>query len=312
MVFYTRFPVRLAALIVFSSLGSIAASAQQPKNPDTDIPTFAKESPKAVESARPESGAALNPIAPEPSIVIAAGAPPEGEALIVPPAPRVVAYKPGMIVLPQNGLGATSGYTAQAASATSPLAVNSSYGYRRDPFTGRGRRHTGIDFHARYGDTVGASAFGTVIFAGVKHGYGNIVILDHGNGVTTYYAHLSAMYVAVGQELAEGQILGAIGSTGRSTGPHLHYEVRANGHPLNPSATISFNEGVTYVNGRPLNSDGTLEENDEEGEPAAAPQNSAPPQSPAAQPAARPRRVAQTQSGEKMTVFYAKDSITSY
>jgi murein DD-endopeptidase MepM/ murein hydrolase activator NlpD len=278
MVFYTRFPVRLAALIVFSSLGSIAASAQQPKNPDTDIPTFAKESPKAVESARPESGAALNPIAPEPSIVI----------------------------------GATSGYTAQAASATSPLAVNSSYGYRRDPFTGRGRRHTGIDFHARYGDTVGASAFGTVIFAGVKHGYGNIVILDHGNGVTTYYAHLSAMYVAVGQELAEGQILGAIGSTGRSTGPHLHYEVRANGHPLNPSATISFNEGVTYVNGRPLNSDGTLEENDEEGEPAAAPQNSAPPQSPAAQPAARPRRVAQTQSGEKMTVFYAKDSITSY
>ncbi|HEX8746134.1 MAG TPA: peptidoglycan DD-metalloendopeptidase family protein [Pyrinomonadaceae bacterium] len=109
------------------------------------------------------------------------------------------------------------------------------FGGRRNPFGGLGSEfHTGQDISALSGTPVMAAAQGTVIFAGWQNGYGQIVIIDHGNGLTTRYGHLSGIDVELGQLLARGQQLGRVGSTGRSTGPHLHYEVRINDEPVNP------------------------------------------------------------------------------
>jgi murein DD-endopeptidase MepM/ murein hydrolase activator NlpD len=109
------------------------------------------------------------------------------------------------------------------------------FGGRRNPFGGWGSEfHTGQDIATLWGTPVVAAAQGTVIFAGWQNGYGQIVIIDHGNGLTTRYGHLSGIDVEIGQQLARGEQLGRVGSTGRSTGPHLHYEVRINDEPVNP------------------------------------------------------------------------------
>jgi murein DD-endopeptidase MepM/ murein hydrolase activator NlpD len=109
------------------------------------------------------------------------------------------------------------------------------FGGRRNPFGGSSSEfHTGQDIATLWGTPVVAAAGGTVIFAGWQNGYGQIVIIDHGNGLTTRYGHLSGIDVEVGQQLARGEQLGRVGSTGRSTGPHLHYEVRINDEPLDP------------------------------------------------------------------------------
>jgi len=93
--------------------------------------------------------------------------------------------------------------------------------------------HEGIDIAAPYGTPVRAAAAGRVIIAGSSGGYGNLVVIDHGNGMATAYAHLSAIYAA-GGSVGQGQSIGAVGSTGHSTGNHLHFEVRINGSPVNP------------------------------------------------------------------------------
>lgn len=109
------------------------------------------------------------------------------------------------------------------------------FGGRRNPFGGSTSEfHTGQDIATLWGTPVIAAAQGVVIFAGWQNGYGQIVIIDHGNGLTTRYGHLSGIDVEVGQQLARGEQLGRVGSTGRSTGPHLHYEVRINDEPVNP------------------------------------------------------------------------------
>jgi len=111
-----------------------------------------------------------------------------------------------------------------------PGAINS-------PFGGR-RHHPGIDIAGATGDPVVAAAAGTVVLAGMAPagyaGYGNVVLVDHGQGVATLYAHLSRVDVAMGQAVTQGQLLGAIGATGEATGPHLHFEVRDGGHPVDP------------------------------------------------------------------------------
>ncbi len=109
----------------------------------------------------------------------------------------------------------------------------SGFGGRSDPFSGEGAYHTGVDISAPTGTPVHASADGRVEFAGFYHGYGRVVIVSHGNNYETYYAHLSASNVIEGQEVRRGEIVGAVGSTGHSTGPHLHYEVRIGGTPVN-------------------------------------------------------------------------------
>jgi murein DD-endopeptidase MepM/ murein hydrolase activator NlpD len=113
--------------------------------------------------------------------------------------------------------------------------INNEFGFRRNPFGGRTYEfHPGMDISGDRGDLVVAPANGTVINAGWKGGYGNMVEIDHGNGLTTRYGHLSHIDVEVGDTITRGQLLGLVGSTGRSTGPHLHYEMRLNDRPVNP------------------------------------------------------------------------------
>ena len=112
--------------------------------------------------------------------------------------------------------------------------VTSEFGVRTDPFLGIGALHTGIDFRAEVGDPVHATGPGKVIGAGRQGGYGLCVDVDHGNGVVTRYGHLSSVTVSVGDEVKAGSQLGLAGSTGRSTGPHLHYETRVAGEPVDP------------------------------------------------------------------------------
>ncbi len=112
--------------------------------------------------------------------------------------------------------------------------MSSPFGVRLDPFLGRPAMHTGIDLRGEIGEPVHATAAGKVTIAGREGGYGNMVELDHGNGLATRYGHLSQIDVKVGQTVHIGQVVGRIGSTGRSTGPHLHYETRINGEPVNP------------------------------------------------------------------------------
>jgi len=120
-----------------------------------------------------------------------------------------------------------------------PLAgghdVTSGFGIRRDPFVGSMAMHPGLDLRASRGTPVRATADGVVSIAGRNAGYGNMVEIEHKNGVSTRYGHLSAIAVAEGQHVKAGEIVGRVGSTGRSTGPHLHYETRINGEPTDPS-----------------------------------------------------------------------------
>ncbi|MFN5399499.1 MAG: murein hydrolase activator EnvC family protein [Pseudanabaena sp.] len=116
--------------------------------------------------------------------------------------------------------------------------VTSNFGWRTHPILGTERFHAGIDFGADYGSLIYASEQGRVIYADWYGGYGNAVIIDHGNGMTTLYAHCSDLYVKDGDVVVKGQPIAAVGSTGFSTGPHLHFELRANGEPIDPAAYL--------------------------------------------------------------------------
>lgn len=110
----------------------------------------------------------------------------------------------------------------------------SSFGMRIDPFSGEGSFHRGVDISAPYGSPVRVTADGVVVQAGYLGGYGRTVVVDHGGGLQTWYAHLSRISVIPGQEVRRGEIIGGVGSSGRVTAPHLHYEVRIAGNPVNP------------------------------------------------------------------------------
>ncbi|MBQ8106613.1 MAG: peptidoglycan DD-metalloendopeptidase family protein [Afipia sp.] len=114
------------------------------------------------------------------------------------------------------------------------VEFSSGFGVRSDPFLGRPAMHSGLDFRASTGDPVRATANGKVVNAGWSGGYGRMVEIDHGNGLSTRYGHLSAINVKVGERIAIGQVIGEVGSTGRSTGPHLHYETRIDGDAVDP------------------------------------------------------------------------------
>ncbi len=112
--------------------------------------------------------------------------------------------------------------------------ISSGFGYRADPFTGAGAFHPGLDFRGPIGAPIYAAAPGRVSFVGQRSGYGNCVEIDHGNGLQTRYAHISGFRTQVGRQVSPGEVIGLIGSTGRSTGPHLHFEVRIADRPVNP------------------------------------------------------------------------------
>ena len=117
--------------------------------------------------------------------------------------------------------------------------MSSFFGERQDPFTGHQAFHRGVDFAGRQGDDVIAVAAGVVTFSGDRSGYGNTVEISHGNGYMTRYAHNSLNAVAPGQMVTRGQVLAAMGSTGRSTGPHVHFEVLRNGQQVNPASFVA-------------------------------------------------------------------------
>ena len=112
--------------------------------------------------------------------------------------------------------------------------ISAGFGQRLDPFSGEGVFHSGVDIRTPYGTRVESAGDGIVLEAGFDSGYGNAIVLDHGYGMTTKYGHLSKIFVVVGQEVERGQVIGAVGMTGKTTGPHLHYEVIVNDTPVNP------------------------------------------------------------------------------
>lgn len=114
------------------------------------------------------------------------------------------------------------------------VELSSGFGVRSDPFVGRPAMHTGLDFRGQTGDPVRATANGKVVTSGYQGGYGRMIEIDHGNGLSTRYGHLSASNVRVGEIVKIGQVIGEVGSTGRSTGPHLHYETRIDGEAVDP------------------------------------------------------------------------------
>jgi len=137
-----------------------------------------------------------------------------------------------------NDTGVPPGWVPQTGPwdwpAPGDYTITSSFGTRVDPITGAAGFHEGVDIAGDIGLRVVAARRGVVVSSGWSGGYGNLVILDHGDGVRTCYAHLSAISVSNGQVVEKGQEVGRMGSTGRSTGPHLHFQVNVNGKPVNP------------------------------------------------------------------------------
>ncbi len=126
------------------------------------------------------------------------------------------------------------------------------FGKREDPFTGIGAFHAGVDIRAPKGEPVLAAGDGVVARAEWSGAYGRLVVIDHGAGISTYYGHLSRIDVIAGQEVRRGQVIGAVGSTGRTTGVHLHYEVRQGGNPVNPYIFLRKSARVASVPRRDL------------------------------------------------------------
>jgi len=131
-------------------------------------------------------------------------------------------------------LNATLSLVPYRKPVVGEVEFTSGFGVRSDPFLGRPAMHTGLDFRAATGDPVRVTANGRVVSSGWSGGYGRLVEVDHGNGLATRYGHLSEIHVKVGDVVKIGQVIGAVGSTGRSTGPHLHYETRIDGDAVDP------------------------------------------------------------------------------
>jgi murein DD-endopeptidase MepM/ murein hydrolase activator NlpD len=125
-----------------------------------------------------------------------------------------------------------------------PVRLSSPFGVRRDPLDGHSRQHLGIDLAAPEGSPIHAAREGVVRFAGKAGGYGQLVIVDHGEGLETRYAHCGSIEVRAGDSVASGQRLAEVGATGRATGPHLHFEVRQRGVPVDPQEHLDFAQGL--------------------------------------------------------------------
>jgi murein DD-endopeptidase MepM/ murein hydrolase activator NlpD len=156
-------------------------------------------------------------------------------------------------------IGATDrGAEGPALRNTEPAnPITSNFGWRNDPISGQVRFHSGRDIKMAYGQDVRSAAAGTVTFAGERGGYGMTVEVDHGGGMVTRYAHLSSQAVAVGQTVESGQVIASSGNSGRSTGPHLHFEVLEHGRPVDPDTPIQgFSRVADFHNGRDLHGAG--------------------------------------------------------
>ena len=236
----------LAALILTSLISTTAAQAaaqsankQEASRPQsTNQIVGASEQKPAEQQTTPEQNASeQKPARVETRQVIE-------QAAVVPPAPNVSKKNPNTISIPADAVKTEPKY--QERPVISNVKVGSLFGYRSDPFTGRAKFHSGVDIKARWGESVGASQPGIVQFAGWYHGYGYLIIINHGGGVTTHYAHLSSFDVEVGALVERGQIIGRAGSTGRATSPHLHYELRIDGNPVDPFQPLALDASSDY------------------------------------------------------------------
>lgn len=233
-------PLEMSHLPAPEQLGRIAASLDAIERTQThqlaSIEQRARGSAIALRQAFAEAGLSVDKLAPPAGASSALGGPfvplkvdPNGSAF-----ERQVARL-------QDALAQTDRLRrlAVVTPLRFPLSANaeqtSPFGARTDPFLGRAAMHAGLDFRDEYGAPVKATAAGRVVTAGVQGGYGNLVEIDHGNGLSTRYGHLSAITVSEGDRVAPGAMVGRLGSTGRSTGPHLHYEVRIDGEAVDPA-----------------------------------------------------------------------------
>lgn len=132
----------------------------------------------------------------------------------------------------------STGARPRALLRPAPGPITSTFGPRRHPIFGTVRNHDGIDIGAGMGTPIRAAAAGTIVRAGVLNGYGNVIVIEHGGGLSTLYAHQSRFATSAGDKVTAGQLIGYVGSTGFSTGPHLHFEVRVNGRPVDPMAYL--------------------------------------------------------------------------
>lgn len=237
----------LAALILASFVSTTAASAatqsankQDGPRPQSTNQIVSATEPKPFEQqpkAEQQNAGEKKPAALETRQT-------HERAAVVPPAPNVSKMNPNAIAIPADAAKPEPKYAERPV--ISNFTVGSLFGYRSDPFTGRAKFHSGVDIKARWGESVGASQPGVVQFAGWYHGYGNLIIINHGGGITTHYAHLSSFDVEVGARVERGQIVGRAGSTGRATSPHLHYEVRVDGNPVNPFQALALDPSSDY------------------------------------------------------------------
>ena len=237
----------LLLALLFASIASADAGAQQNKNsPDSQAPGRPQSANQIVgypeqKPAREETSESTTKAGVVPSPAV----PTSLQATVIPPPPNVVKLSPQSISIPADKVSTDSKYEQKPALA-SRATVGSAFGVRRDPFTRRAKFHSGVDIKARHGDPIGASQRGVVEFAAWYYGYGYLMIVDHGGGVRTHYAHLSSFDVSVGTRVERGTVLGRAGSTGRATSPHLHYEVRVDGIALDPFQQLALNPSSEY------------------------------------------------------------------
>jgi murein DD-endopeptidase MepM/ murein hydrolase activator NlpD len=136
--------------------------------------------------------------------------------------------------LPQSGIFQEASSSKSKSVFPIEGRISSRFGHRSDPINGHDSHHKGLDIAAKEGTSIKSMRSGTVTFAGTKGGYGKLVVVDHGNGLESRYAHCSSINVRLGQRVSVGAPIAAVGTTGRSTGPHLHLEVRKDGHAVDP------------------------------------------------------------------------------
>lgn len=223
--------------------------AEKPAITNSTTTAAAKAALPAAVCVQPTSEHTAEISAPKPQAAaqpIAAGAshPVPRENLAEPDKAATPHLAPSAVSAPP---AANLAHNATASPASFPVAlhiplrgrISSGFGARHDPLHGRVRRHTGVDIAAPQGTPIAAAAAGKVVFAGRRGGYGNLVEIEHADGQRTRYAHAARLLVKVGDEVKTGQAIATVGSTGRSTGPHLHFEVKKDGNRIDPLQAVA-------------------------------------------------------------------------
>lgn len=229
-----------APLCAHPALANTAATVNVPQLPSTtpQMPLSAPHSaaPAPLPLLAPALAPMLAPM-PAPSITIGRAVDLVGVPLRM-AQPKVLSGADKTPSLRGLGMGALGPFAMPSGMPVAARALTSGFGLRRHPILGGLRSHAGLDLAAPMGTPVVATSAGVVSADGWYGGYGLLVAVDHGGGVQTRYGHMSRLAVAAGQRVRKGEVIGYVGSTGRSTGPHLHYEMRIGGQAVNPLSTL--------------------------------------------------------------------------